>query len=366
MDPRVRKQAEVLVDYSANVKSGETVGILGTPLAAPLIEAIYERALERGGLPGVLVNLPRTEEILYRVANDDQLRWPGFFLERGVAYFDHIITIQSPENTKNAASTDPRKQATMAEGRRELMGKYIDKMSLPERSVTVTLHPTPALAQDASMSLLDYEQFVYDALLVHDPDPVARWQELSARQTRIRDWLTGKSSITIAGPNAEITFGVSGRGWISDDGHKNYPGGEIFTSPIEDAVEGHIRFTYPAIYSGREARDVQLWFEKGKVVRAEAATSLEFLQQMLDVDEGARRLGELAIGTNQGVKRFTGNVLFDEKIAGTCHLAIGRGFPNIGSKNSSAIHWDMVCDLQQDSTISADGEVFYRDGDFLI
>jgi aminopeptidase len=216
------------------------------------------------------------------------------------------------------------------------------------------------------MSLLDYEQFVYDALLVHDPDPVARWQELSARQTRIRDWLTGKSTIIIAGPNAEMTFGVSGRGWISDDGHKNYPGGEIFTSPIEDGVEGHIRFTYPAIYSGREARDVQLWFEQGKVVRAEAATGLEFLQQMLDVDEGARRLGELAIGTNQGVTRFTGNVLFDEKIAGTCHLAIGRGFPNIGSKNSSAIHWDMVCDLQQDSTISADGEVFYRDGDFLI
>jgi aminopeptidase len=254
----------------------------------------------------------------------------------------------------------------MAEGRRELMGKYIDKMMLPERSVTVTLHPTAALAQDAAMSLIDYERFVYGALLVHDSDPVALWQELAARQRRIADWLQTKSSITIAGPNAEITFGVNGRGWISDDGHKNYPGGEIFTSPIEDAVDGHIRFTYPAIYSGREARDVQLWFESGKVVRAEAANGADFLHQMLDLDEGARRLGELAIGTNKGVTTFTGNILFDEKIAGTCHLAIGRGFPNIGSKNSSAIHWDMVCDLKQDSTISADGEVFYRDGDFVI
>src|SRR5688572_16693476 len=161
MDPRVRKQADVLVDYSANVKPGETVGILGTPLAAPLIEAIFERTLERGGLPGVLVNLPRTEEILYRVANDDQLRWPSFFLERGVAYFDHIITIQSPENTKNAASTDPRKQAKMAEGRRELMGKYIDKMSLPERSVTVTLHPPPALPHPPSLPPLHHPQPVH-------------------------------------------------------------------------------------------------------------------------------------------------------------------------------------------------------------
>lgn len=365
-DPRVDRHAQILVEYSANVQPGDTVAFNTTTLASPLIEALFEHVLRRGGHPTAFTMLPRLEEIFLRTATEEQLRRPPFFLEVGVPYFDHIIVVQAPENTRNAGSTDPKRQAIMAAGRRELMGKYMEKMMRSEKSVTVALHPTPALAQDAQMSLLDYEDFVYKGCLLDQPDPLDSWRRLAETQERAKAWLESKSTITIQGPTVDLRLQVKDRGWISDDGHKNFPGGEIFTSPIEDGVDGHIRFTYPATLQGREAKDVQLWFEGGKVVRSEASAGEEFLEQMLDIDEGARRLGEFAIGTNYGVQRFTGNVLFDEKIGGTCHLAVGRGFANLGSKNESAIHWDMVCDLKQASTISADGQVFYRDGQLTL
>lgn len=364
MDSRIAKHAQVLVNYSAAVQPGETVAVTTTTLAAPLVEAIYEAVLARGGHPSAFVNLPRLEELFLKHASEAQLRRPPFFLETAIGYFDHIISVLAPENTRNAGSVDPRRQAIMMDGRRELQGKYLEKMMRSERSVTVALHPTPALAQDASMSLLDYQDFVYRACLLDESDPAARWQAVAERQSHIRDWLETRSTLEIEGETAHVRMRIADRKWISDDGHKNFPGGEIFTSPIEDSVEGQIRFTYPCTLNGREARDVELRFEGGKVVRATASAGQEFLNQMLNIDEGARRLGEVAIGTNTGVDRFTGNVLFDEKIAGTCHLALGRGFSNLGSTNVSAIHWDMVCDLHKHSTISADGEVFYRDGDF--
>jgi aminopeptidase len=365
-DQRIDRHAQVLVEYSAGVQPGDSVAITTTTLAIPLVEALYEHVLRRGGHPTAFTTPPRLEEIFLRSANDEQMRRPPFFLEVGVGYFDHIIVVQAPENTRHAGSTDPQRQATMAAGRRALMGPYMEKMMRPEKSVTVSLHPTPALAQDAQMSLLDYQDFVYQGCMLDQPDPLAAWRKLAATQERVRDWLETKTSLEVQGPTVDLRLQIEGRKWISDDGHKNFPGGEIFTSPIEDGVEGHIRFTYPATMNGREAKDVQLWFEQGKVVRAEASAGQDYLEQMLDLDEGARRLGEFAIGTNYGVQRFTGNVLFDEKIGGTCHLAVGRGFANLGSKNESAIHWDMVCDLKQASTISADGEVFYRDGQFTL
>jgi aminopeptidase len=237
----------------------------------------------------------------------------------------------------------------------------MEKLMRPERSVTVTLHPTPALAQDAAMSLLDYQDFVYRACLLEEPDPLGAWRDLAARQARLVAWLERRAVLRIQAAHTDLTVGVASRRWMSDDGRKNFPGGEVFTSPVEETVDGRIRFTYPAMYQGREVRDVQLWFERGRVVRAEAATGGAFLEELLGLDEGARRLGEVAIGTNRGVRRFTGNVLFDEKMAGTCHLALGRGFPNLGSRNESAIHVDLVCDLTS-GEIAADGEVFYRRG----
>lgn len=363
---RVAAHARILVDYSAGVQPGETVAIQATTLAAPLAEAIYQRVLERGGHPTTFLALPRLDEIFLRTANDAQLRRAPFFFEVGLDYFDHIINVGAPENTRYASSSDPGRQAARAEALAPLADKMMQKLMRPERSISITRHPTPALAQDAEMSLLDYEDFIYGACLLDDPDPEARWREISARQERIRAWLQTKSTVRITGPHADLALSVAGRTWVNDDGRKNFPGGEIFTSPVEDGVDGHIHFTYPASHGGQKAQDVQLWFERGRVVRAEAATGYDYLQKMLDLDEGARRLGELAIGTNFGVTRFTGDTLFDEKMGGTCHLAVGRGFPNLGSQNVSAIHWDMVCDLTTDSAIAADGEVFYRNGAFTM
>lgn len=366
MDDRVVRQARLLVDYSAGVGEGETVAIHSTTLGAPLVEAVFQRVLERGGHPTPQLDLPRAEEIFLRLASEAQLRRAPFFLEVGLDYFDHIIIIQAPENTRHASSTDPRRQAVMADARRSLMAKYMQKMMRPERAVTITLHPTPALAQDAAMSLVDYEDFVYRACLLDGPDPLAHWRSVGERQQRIADWLAPRSTLHLRGPSVDLTVRVAGRTWMSDDGRKNFPGGEVFTSPVEDGTEGQVRFSYPALHQGREIRDVRLTFERGKVVGAEAAAGQAFLEEVLALDEGARRLGEFAIGTNPGVTRFTGNVLFDEKIGGTCHMAVGRGFANLGSRNESAIHIDMVCDLKTDSQITADGEVFYRNGGFTI
>lgn len=366
MSDRVRTHARILVDHSARVHPGETVAVVTTTLAAPLVEAIYEQVLARGGHPTAFIAPPRLDEIFLRTAADEQLRRPSFFQEVGIDYFDHIIRIDAPENTRHASSTDPRRQAVMLDGRRDVMKKWLEKLMRPERSATITLHPTPALAQDAAMSLLDYADFVYRACLVDEPDPLAAWRAMGERQQKICDWLAQRATVRIEGPDADLTVGVGGRRWMNDDGRKNFPGGEVFTSPVEDAVDGFIRFTFPALHQGREIRDVRLWFERGRVVRAEAESGQAYLDEMLRLDEGARHLGELAIGTNRGVTRFTGNVLFDEKIAGTCHLAVGRGFANLGSRNESAIHIDMVCDLKTDSRLSANGKGFYQDGEFTI
>jgi len=366
MDERVVRQARVLVDYSAGVGEGETVAIRSTTPGVPLVEATFQRVLERGGHPTAYIDPPHAEEIFLRSATEAQLRRPPFFLEVGIDYFDHIILVDAPENTRRASSTDPKRQAIMLDGRRALMARYLEKLMRPQRSVTITLHPTPALAQDAAMSLLDYEDFVFRACLLEEPDPVAAWRAMGVRQQRIADWLASRSTLRIEGPNIDLTVKVGGRKWMNDDGHKNFPGGEVFTSPLEDGTEGVVRFTYPALHQGREIRDVRLRFESGRVVRAEAASGQAFLEEMLALDEGARRLGEFALGTNPSVTRFTGNVLFDEKIRGTCHMAMGRGFAHLGSRNESAIHIDMVCDLTTDSQISADGEIFSRNGEFMI
>ncbi|HET9017783.1 MAG TPA: aminopeptidase, partial [Thermomicrobiaceae bacterium] len=172
--------------------------------------------------------------------------------------------------------------------------------------------------------------------------------------------------IHVVGPDTDLRMDVGGRTWINSDGHRNFPSGEVFTGPLEESVEGHIRFTYSSIMQGREVEGVQLWFERGKVVRATAAKNQEFLESMLNTDAGARYLGEFAFGTNRDITRFTGNTLFDEKIGGTVHMALGSGYPDSGSKNRSAIHWDLICDLRRGGEVTVDGEVFVRDGQFTV
>ena len=197
-------------------------------------------------------------------------------------------------------------------------------------------------------------------------DPAGEWRKLSAMQQKKVDWLVGKKQVKLQGPNADIELSIEGRTFINSDGHKNMPSGEIFTGPVEELVNGWIRFSYPSIVAGRAVSGIELKFENGKVVSASAEANDDLLQAQLNADAGARYLGEFAIGTNFGINQFTGNILFDEKIGGTIHMAVGMGYPETGSKNRSAVHWDMICDMRNDSTIHVDGDLFYKNGEFVV
>jgi aminopeptidase len=229
-----------------------------------------------------------------------------------------------------------------------------------------TQYPCQAYAQEADMSLNAYTDFVYQATFADQPDPVARWQEVHQTQQRLVDWLSGKQQVTVKGPHVDLSLSIAGRTFINSDGKKNMPSGEIFTGPVEDSANGWVHFTYPAIRGSREVEGVRLEFTDGKVVRATAEKNEDYLISQLDIDAGARYLGEFAIGTNYGIDRFTKSILFDEKIGGTFHIAVGAGYPETGSLNKSSLHWDFICDMRTESEIRVDGELFYQNGRFLL
>jgi aminopeptidase len=358
--------ARILVDYSLNVQPGQFVTIRGMHEGAPLIEAVYQRVLERGGHPWLRLSLDEATEILLRQASDEQLDFVPDIDRQLIEDADAIIHIWTETNTKGLTNIDPAKQARLQAARRSLNERFAERAAKKELNWTLTLFPTQAFAQDAEMSLGEFEEFVYGAARITEPDPVASWQALSREQQRLIDWLVDKDQVRLLGPDTDLTLSIKGRSWENCDGLKNFPDGEIFTGPLETSANGHVRFTYPACSDGREVEDVRLWFEEGKVVKASAAKNEEFLLTMLNTDEGARYLGEFAFGTNPGVQRFSKNPLFDEKIGGTVHMAVGMGYPETGSQNRSAIHWDMICDLRQGGEVWVDGELFAKDGQFLI
>ncbi len=361
-DPRVETMARILVDYSLEVRPNQLVRISGAPEGAPLILAVYQGVLERGAHPFLQVGLEEAEEALYRYASDAQLDFVPQFMKDMVEQIDATITVWTDVNTKRLTNVDPAKQARRAVALRPLSDRLLERAARKELRWTGTLYPTQAFAQDAEMSLREFEDFVYTACLVEEPDPIGAWKKLSKEQQRLVDRLGKAREIRVLGPDTDLRLEVGGRTWINCDGHENFPDGEIFTGPIEQSVNGHIRYTYPACAYGREVEDVRLWFENGKVVRATAAKNEAFLLKMLETDEGARYVGEFALGTNPGIQRFTKNTLFDEKIGGTIHLALGKGYPESGRKNRSAIHWDMVCDLRDGGEIWVDGSLFLKNG----
>ncbi|HEU68603.1 MAG TPA: aminopeptidase [Candidatus Acetothermia bacterium] len=365
-DPRVEAMAKVLTGYSLAVKEGDLVRIQGGAEGAPLLLALYEEILGRGAHPWVQLGLDGAEEIFYKRASDAQLDFIPKFVAEMIEEIHASISVWTETNTKRLTGADPARQARRAQAMRPLSERFLARAARKELRWTGTLYPTPAFAQDAEMSLREFEEFVFGACLVGEEDPIAAWKDISRRQQALIEWLAPRTEIHVAGPDTDLRLKVGGRTWVNCDGHENFPDGEIFTGPIEDSVEGRIRFTYPAIFHGREVEDVRLEFKGGRVVKASAAKNEEFLLKMLDTDEGARYVGEFAFGTNPGVQRFTKNTLFDEKIGGTIHLALGKGYPESGSKNSSAIHWDMVCDLRQGGEVRVDGKLFVKDGTFLV
>ena len=365
-DPRVEKLARVLVEYSVAVRQGDRVLIEGSSAAGPLLKAVYVRTLQAGGHPLMNVSLSGTEEMLFRHASDVQLQHVPEPRKLIMETYDVRISIGGDENTRSLTGVDPARMVLREQAHTELMKTFLKRAAAGELRWVYTLFPTNAYAQDAEMSLGDYEDFLYGACLPDMGDPVGYWQRFSASQQKVVNWLKGKQDMHIIGPETDLKMSVAGRTFINCDGHENMPDGEIFTGPVEDSVEGHAYFSYPAIEGGREVIGVRLWFQHGRVVNASAAKNEEFLLKTLDTDEGARRVGEIAIGTSEGIHRATRQILFDEKINGSFHLALGAGYPETGSRNESAIHWDMVSDLRQGGRIWVDGQLLYQDGRFVI
>lgn len=360
-DSRVVKLAQVLTHYSLEIQKGQKFAIYTSPLGEELGLAVYEEAIKAGAYAYLLMSSEQEWEIFYKYASDEQLQFVSPIAKLITETFDARISIGAEQNTRGLSGVDPKRQAIRSKAWRPMFQTFMDRASRRELRWCTTEFPTDASAQEADMSLRDYQDFVYTAGKLNEPDPVACWQEEGARQRKMVDWLNGRDHMTIKGKDVDLTLSIKDRVFIPCDGHENFPDGEIFTGPVEESVNGWVRFQYPAIYSGREVIDVELWFENGKVVKERAAKGEELLTSLLNTDPGARYLGELGIGTNYEIQRFSKNMLFDEKIGGTIHLAVGLSYPESGGKNQSGIHWDMLCDMAE-SEITVDGDLFYKNG----
>ncbi|MCA9958506.1 MAG: aminopeptidase [Anaerolineales bacterium] len=365
-DPRVEKLAHLLANYCVAVQPGDKVFIRGTSTAMPLVQETYREVLRAGGLATVWLQDLAFEEILLKEGNDAQLQFIPEPLALSMEVYDCRISIQGAKNTRVLSGVDPARQRILRTAERGIFQTFMERSASGALRWTGTLFPTHAHAQDADMSLTEFENFVYRACHVDKDDPVAEWRQLSVMQQKLVDWLKGKRAVKVQGPNVDLTLSIADRVFSNSDGHKNMPSGEIFTGPVEESVNGWVRFTYPAIHQGREVEGIELRFADGKVVDATAKKNEAYLTAVLDTDPGARYLGEFAVGTNYGIDRFTRSILFDEKIGGTIHMAVGGGYPETGSKNKSAVHWDMICDMRDGGKIWVDDELFYDSGQFMI
>lgn len=352
-DPRVEALADILVQHSTEVGPGDLVLIDGTANAGPLLLACYRRVLAAGGHPRLNVGFEEAQEVFLADASDEQLEFLDPIAQFQADSIQVAIRIRATENTRALANVDPSRLAKTMIARRPVMDQIIENVRW-----VLCDYPTNALAQEAEMSLSEYADFLYGATNID-------WSEMTARLASLKTRLEAGSEVRIVGPDTDLTLRTAGRIWEPADGKKNMPDGEIFTAPIEDSVNGRIRYDFPAIYQGRQVDGITLTFKDGLIVEAAAERGGDFLNAILDTDPGARRLGEIGIGTNDGIQRHTRNILFDEKMGGTVHLAVGRSYEFTGGKNQSAVHWDMVKDLRTDGALYLDGVLLQENGVFV-
>jgi aminopeptidase len=351
--------AELLCDWCIDARPGDQVLIGLTLPALPLVRSLHRALLEREAWPLIRLAAGELAPDFYRHARDAQLDSfaPLELLE--VQQADAVIGITAPANTRALAGVTPERIARAGRARTE-----VREARLATRWCG-TVWPTPALAQEAAMGDDEYAEFVARSLFLDRPDPAAAWHELSADQQRLVDRLSEAREIRIEAEGTDLRLRVDGRTWINSDGKHNMPSGEVFTGPLEDSANGTVRFTVPTSPRGVEVTGVELTFRDGAVTAASADRGQQYLDASLATDPGARYLGELGIGTNSGIDRATGLVLLDEKMAGTVHLALGRSYPETGGRNTSALHWDLICDLRDGGRLSADGNVFNENGNFV-
>ncbi len=374
LDPRTAQLARLIIEYSTRIGKGDRVLLYGETPAEPFLRSLFLEVLRAGGHPHLLVNFSGMitgtgfDEDFLSLASDEQLDHPATFYELAYEKFDSRIRIYSQSNTKALTGADGAKLARRRKALAGILRTQMRRGAAGELRWMTTLFPTHAYAQDAEMSLEEFEGFVYRACHVDsaEADPVAYWKQVQAQQEGIAAALNGHDRVTVRGENVDLELSVKDRHFINAAGEHNMPDGEVFTGPVEDSVNGWVRFTFPAVYQGNEVEGVELRFENGRVVEAKAEKNQAFLLRMLDTDSGARYLGEFAFGLNFGIDRHIKNILFDEKIGGTMHLALGAGYPDTGNNNQSAIHWDLICDMRGGSEVTVDGQVVYRDGRFVL
>ncbi len=365
-DSRVDALARILVRYSTRVAEGETCVIEGPSAAEPLVAAVYEEVLRAGGHPVLAMSFEGQPAAYYRHASDAELDWVSPLSKWAAEESDCRIAIGADTNTRQLSGVPPERQTRRQAATKDLMLKTMKRSAEGSHRWVYTIFPTNGYASDAEMSLAEFEDFYFRACLADDDDPLTAWERQSEECKRLADWIQGREEVHVDAPGTDLRLGIAGRTFIPCFGEHNMPDGEFFTAPIEDSVEGEVTFHLPAMISGREVEGVRLRFEGGKVVDASAERGEGFLTKMLDTDEGSRRLGELGIGTNYGIDRGTRDVLLDEKIGGTVHLAVGASYPESGGENESAVHYDMVCDLRRGGRLTVDGELMQEDGRFVV
>lgn len=361
----LEKYAQLLVQYSISVQPGERVLIDTTTLAEPLVREVYREILRAGGHPHVQMDFRGQSRIFYEEASADQMAYLSPLYKAAMQDFECYLYIIAPYNTsemRNATGKDTSPRTHALRPYREI---YAQRTATRALKRSLCEYPTPAMAQNAGMSLDEYEDFIFNACFLYDADPQARWLEVRTHQQRIVDHLNACTLIAYKGEGIDISFSTAGRTWINSDGQTNMPSGEVYTSPVEDSVNGSIYFDYPAVRMGEELQGVTLHVRNGRVESWSAKKGQHILDKVFEIP-GARYFGEVAIGTNHHITRPTKNILFDEKMGGTVHMAIGQSYLQAGGQNQSSIHWDMIAEMRNGGTIYADGQLIYRDGTFLI
>jgi aminopeptidase len=361
------KLAKLVVNYAVDVQKGDKVVIAGSSDALDLFQAIFTEVTKVGG--HVLhkdISIPGNGEIFFKYATEEQLQFVNPIATQATEIVDKYISIFSSTNRKGMANVDQQKMMLVQKANSHLQKNIMERSAKGELMWNLCPYPSPAFAQEGNMGTLEYKEFVYKALALDKPDPVAHWKDVEKKHDAIIAILEKGKTYRVVGEDTDISMNIEGRKWLNSCGHRNLPDGEVHSSPHEDSVNGTIRFTYPGIRLGREIENIWLKFKDGRVIEHDASKGKEYLDKVLEL-ENAERLGEIAVGTNYGIDRFTKNMLFDEKMGGTIHFALGSGYPDTGSKNQSTIHWDILKDMKSDeSVIYLDNKEIYRAGKLVI
>ena len=356
MEKRIKDMANILVDYSVNIKKGEGVMLDADSLANDLILEVYKRIIQKGAYPSTSIGLPGMAKIYFENASNEQLKHFPKITWHKVLHSQAEIGIGAPRDTRELKHINPKRISLRAKTTGKITNYIVNEKKRIRRCTTQ--FPTPALAKDAGISFKKYKDFFFRAV---NQD----WKKESKRLKKIHSLFKGADKIRIIAPGTDIKMSVKNRPLIIDDGKENMPGGEMFYAPLKKSVKGYIKFTYPAIRAGNEVKGIRIEFKDGKVVKATAKQNEKFLKEMIKTDSGSKYVGELGIGCNTKIDRFTKNLLFDEKIGGTIHLALGMAYKECKGKNKSALHWDIVCDLKKGGQIIVDGKIIQKNGRFI-